>query len=64
MDKEVKIMGCGYSSGIYGYSNSNYQRARSFLTKEEKVEILKEYQKDLEKESQGVSEKIKELEAY
>jgi hypothetical protein len=59
MDKEVKIMGCGYSSGICGYSNSNYQRARSFLTKEEKVEILKEYQKGLEKESQGVSEKIR-----
>ena len=56
-------MGCGYSSGVYGYSNSNYQRARNFLTKEEKVEILKEYQKDLERESQGVSEKIKELEA-
>ncbi len=48
---------------VYGYSNSNYQRARNFLTKEEKVEILKEYQKDLERESQGVSEKIKELEA-
>lgn len=56
-------MGCGYSSGVYGYSNSNYQRARNFLTKEEKVEILKEYQKDLERESEGVSEKIKELEA-
>ncbi len=57
-------MACGYSSGGgYGYSNSNYQRARNFLTKEEKVEILKEYQKDLERESQGVSEKIKELEA-
>jgi hypothetical protein len=56
-------MGCGYSSGGYGYSNSNCQRARNFLTKEEKVEILKEYQKDLERESQGVSEKIKELEA-
>ncbi len=56
-------MGCGYSSGVYGYSNSNYQKARNFLTKEEKIEILKEYQKDLERESQGVSEKIKELEA-
>ncbi len=57
-------MGCGCSSSVYGYSNSNYQRARSFLTKEEKVEILKEYQKDLEREAQGVSERIKELEAY
>ena len=35
---------------------------RSFLTKEEKVEMLKEYKEALEKEAQGVSEKIKELE--
>jgi hypothetical protein len=56
LDKEVKDMGCGYSI-------NSYQRARGFLTRQEKVEILKEYQKDLEKESQGVSERIKELEA-
>jgi predicted nucleic acid-binding Zn-ribbon protein len=43
------------------YSDHDNQRARRFLTKE--VEILKEYQKDLERESQGVSERIKELEA-
>jgi hypothetical protein len=49
-------MGCGCSI-------NSYQRARGFLTSQEKVEILKEYQKDLEKESQGVSERIKELEA-
>jgi hypothetical protein len=58
-------MGCGCSSG-YSYSsssNGNYLKARGFLTKEEKVEILKEYQRDLEKETQGVSERIKELEA-
>ncbi|MDO8627771.1 MAG: hypothetical protein Q7K42_04855 [Candidatus Diapherotrites archaeon] len=35
---------------------------RSFLTKEEKVEMLKEYKDSLEKESQGVKERIKELE--
>jgi hypothetical protein len=34
-------MGCGYSNDVYGYSSNNYQRARIFLTKEEKVEILK-----------------------
>ena len=34
-----------------------------FLTKEEKIDILKEYQKDLQKETQGISERIKELEA-
>jgi hypothetical protein len=52
-------MGCGCNV----YSGHNNQRARGFLTKEEKVEILKEYQKDLERESQGVSERIKELDA-
>ena len=55
-------MGCGYSGGAYGYCGSSYHKNRSFLTKEEKIDILKEYQKDLEKESQGVSERIKELE--
>jgi hypothetical protein len=34
----------------------------SFLTKEERIELLKEYKNDLEKETQGVAEKIKELE--
>jgi len=35
---------------------------RGFLTKKEKVELLREYKEDLDKEVQGVSEKIKELE--
>lgn len=35
---------------------------RGFLTKEEKIEMLKEYQQSLEKEAQGVKEKIRELE--
>jgi hypothetical protein len=48
----------------YGdYSGRGFQRARSFLTKEERVALLKEYKQDLEKESQGVAERIKELEA-
>lgn len=34
---------------------------RSFLTKEEKIEMLKEYQESLEKEAQGVAERIREL---
>ncbi|MBA3749364.1 MAG: DUF5320 domain-containing protein [Nitrosopumilus sp.] len=50
--------GCSYSSG----SGYGIQKARSFLTQEEKVELLKEYKNDLEKEAQGVSERIKELE--
>jgi hypothetical protein len=35
---------------------------REFLTKEEKLEMLKEYKESLEKEAKGVSESIKELE--
>ncbi|MBI2499585.1 DUF5320 domain-containing protein [Candidatus Woesearchaeota archaeon] len=35
---------------------------RSFLTKEEKIEILKEYKEELENEASGVSERIRELE--
>jgi hypothetical protein len=45
------------------YSRRGFQRARSFLTKEERIELLKEYKQDLERESQGVAERIKELEA-
>lgn len=46
-----------------GYSccGSSYV-SRSFLTKEEKIQLLKEYHQDLKKEVQGVEEKIKELE--
>ena len=50
---------CGYSCGS----------SRSFLTKEEKIEMLKEYKKaleeqrkELENEAKGVSERIAELE--
>jgi hypothetical protein len=35
---------------------------RGFLTKEERVQILKEYKESLENEVKGVSERIKELE--
>ena len=37
------------------------QMNRSFLTKEEKVEMLKEYKEILEKETKGVAERINEL---
>ena len=50
-------MGCGCGIGGYNY------KGRSFLTKEEKVQLLKEYNQELEREAQGVKEKIKELEA-
>jgi len=35
---------------------------RHFLTREEKVEMLKEHKKELEKEAKGVGERIVELE--
>ena len=48
--------GCG---GGGGWSHGG----RSFLTKEEKLTMLKEYKEDLEKEVKGVEERIKELSA-
>lgn len=36
--------------------------ARSFLTKEEKIEMLKEYKEALDLEAKGVGEKIAQLE--
>ena len=47
----------------YGCYGTGFQRARSYLTKEERVALLKEYKDELEKEGQGVVERIKELEA-
>ena len=44
------------------YHGRGFQRARSFLTEEERIELLKEYKQDLENESRGVAERIKELE--
>ena len=38
-------------------------QGKNFLTKEEKVQLLKEYNQELEREAQGVKEKIKDLEA-
>lgn len=35
---------------------------RNFLTKEEKLDLLKEYKERLEKEAKGVAEAIKSLE--
>lgn len=47
-----------------GYSccESTVQKARSFLTKQERISLLKDYKEDLDKESQGVAEKITSLE--
>jgi len=46
--------------GCYGWG---FHQARRFLTKEERIALLKEYQEDLEKEKEGVDQRIKELEA-
>ena len=35
---------------------------RNYFTKEEKIEMLKEYKDSLEKEAKGVGERIRELE--
>jgi prefoldin subunit 5 len=40
------------------YAGSNY---RNFLTREEKIELLKEHKESLEKEIKGIGERIKEL---
>lgn len=45
-----------------GYCCGGNCGSRNFLTKEEKVEMLKEYKTALEKEAKGVAERIKELE--
>jgi len=47
--------GCWGGGGGYG--------GRSFLTKEERLALLKEYKADLENEVKGVEERIKELSA-
>jgi hypothetical protein len=44
-------------------SGTDFNRVRSFLTKEERISLLKEYKQNLEKETEGVAERIKELEA-
>ena len=48
---------CGCGSGGCGCGHS-----RKFITKEEKIKMLKEYKLSLEQEVKGVSEKIAEME--
>jgi hypothetical protein len=47
------------NGGCCGYG---YGSGRSYLTKDEKIEALKEYKKELELEAKGVGERIKEME--
>jgi hypothetical protein len=52
-----------YGYGCGGGGGWSYGGGRSFLTKEEKLAMLKEYKEDLDKEVKGVEERIKELSA-
>ena len=52
-----------YSMGYGTCCGTGFQKARSFLTKEERIGLLKVYKDDLEKERKGMVERIKELEA-
>ena len=42
-------------------SSSCEMPGRGFLTKKEKIEMLQDYKKQLEREAQGVGERIKEM---
>ena len=46
----------------YGCCGIGVDRVRNFLTKEERISLLKEYSDGLEKEVKGIKERIKELE--
>ncbi len=46
----------------YGCCGVGVDRVRNFLTREERISLLKEYSDGLEKEVQGIKERIKELE--
>jgi len=44
-------------------TGTNSHAGRSFLTKEERIAMLKEYKDDLQNEVKGVEERIKEIAA-
>ena len=49
---------CGYGGGW----GTGFGKVRSFLTREEKISMLKEYKRNVRREAQGITERIKELE--
>ena len=53
--------GCCDTDSGSGCCSPGSQVPRGFLTKEEKVKMLKEYKETLEKEAKGVEEKIGDL---
>lgn len=48
--------------GCCGVGGIGVDQVRNFLTREERIALLKEYSDGLEKEVQGIKERIKELE--
>jgi Fic family protein len=46
----------------YGCCGVRVDQVRNFLTREERITLLKEYKDGLEKEVQGIGERIRELE--
>lgn len=46
----------------FGCCGTSVDQVRNFLTREERIALLKEYSDGLEKEVQGIKERIKELE--
>ena len=52
----------GYCKSGYCFGSSGNSFPRGFLTKKEKIEMLKEYKDSLDNESKGISERITELE--
>ena len=46
----------------FGCCGIGVDQVRNFLTREERITLLKEYSDGLEKEVQGIRERIKELE--
>lgn len=57
---DMKAMG-GDLMG-YGCCGVRVDQVRNFLTREERIALLKEYKDGLEKEVQGIGERIRELE--
>ena len=55
------IYGVNMNGNGCGCESESWMGMRNFLTKEEKIDILKEYKEKLDKEAKGVAEKIKEL---
>lgn len=52
----------GGDSMGFGCCGVGVDQVRNFLTREERITLLKEYSDGLEKEVQGIKERIKELE--